>query len=104
MKKTTKSAKPKAKKASKGGNVKVYITKEMTIGEIITRYPQVIPVILEQGLHCIGCGVAAGESIADGLAAHGKSPGEIDEVLMLMNKAVADAKVSTTVKSKCCCG
>lgn len=36
------------------------ITKEMTIGEILNANPDVAPVLLEAGMHCLGCPSAQG--------------------------------------------
>jgi hybrid cluster-associated redox disulfide protein len=47
------------------------INENMTFGEVIEKYPQVIPIFFKFGLHCIGCMVSTVESIADGAAAHG---------------------------------
>ena len=47
------------------------ITKEMTIGEILRTNPNVAPVLMEAGMHCLGCPSARGESIADACAVHG---------------------------------
>jgi hybrid cluster-associated redox disulfide protein len=47
------------------------ITKEMPIGDVVRSYPQTVPVFMQHGLHCIGCAVAAFESIEEGAVAHG---------------------------------
>ncbi len=47
------------------------ITKEMPIGDVVKSHPETVPVFMQHGLHCIGCAVAAFESIAEGAAAHG---------------------------------
>ena len=39
------------------------ITKEMTIGEILRTNPDVAPVLLNAGMHCLGCPSAQGESL-----------------------------------------
>ena len=31
------------------------ITKEMTIGEILRTNPEVAPVLMNAGMHCLGC-------------------------------------------------
>ena len=38
------------------------ITKEMTIGEILNANPDVAPVLLEAGMHCLGCPSALEEA------------------------------------------
>ena len=47
------------------------ITKEMTIGEILNANPDVAPVLLEAGMHCLGCPSAQGESLEEAAMVHG---------------------------------
>lgn len=54
------------------------ITKEMTIGEIIRINPDVMPVLLNAGMHCIGCPSAQGESLEEAAMVHGLN---IDELM-----------------------
>ena len=62
------------------------ITRKMTLGEAVSRYPKTAQVMMARGLHCIGCHVAAWESIEDGARGHGLSDKEIDEMVKEMNK------------------
>ena len=41
------------------------ITKEMTIGEILRTNPNVAPVLMEAGMHCLGCPSAQAESLEE---------------------------------------
>ena len=47
------------------------VTKEMTIGEILRVNPEVAPVLLEMGMHCLGCPSAQGESLDEAAMVHG---------------------------------
>ncbi|MBQ4259564.1 MAG: DUF1858 domain-containing protein [Lachnospiraceae bacterium] len=47
------------------------VTKEMTIGEILRANPNVAPVLLEAGMHCLGCPSAQGESLEEAAMVHG---------------------------------
>ena len=47
------------------------ITKDMTIGEILIANPEVAPVLMEAGMHCLGCPSAQGESLAEAAFVHG---------------------------------
>ena len=47
------------------------VTKEMTIGEILRTNPNVAPVLLEAGMHCLGCPSAQGESLEEAAMVHG---------------------------------
>ena len=39
------------------------ITKDMTIGEILRINPIVAPILMEIGMHCLGCPSAQGETL-----------------------------------------
>ncbi|MCR5754535.1 MAG: DUF1858 domain-containing protein [Acetatifactor sp.] len=54
------------------------ISKEMTIGEIITVNPDVVPVLLNAGMHCLGCPASQGESLEEAAMVHGI---DIDELM-----------------------
>lgn len=59
------------------------ITKEMTIGESIITNPDVVPILLDAGMHCIGCPSAQGESIEEAAMVHGI---DIDELMAAIDK------------------
>ncbi len=61
------------------------ITKEMNIGELAQKHPEAVGVLMEMGMHCIGCMASHFESLEQGLQAHGKSEEEIEEALKKMN-------------------
>lgn len=47
------------------------ITKDMTIGEILRTNPDIAPVLMEAGMHCLGCPSAQGESLEEAAMVHG---------------------------------
>ena len=47
------------------------ITKEMTIGEILRTNPDVAPILMEAGMHCLGCPSAQAESLEEAAMVHG---------------------------------
>ena len=47
------------------------VTKEMTIGQIIKADQGIIAVLLNYGMHCIGCPSAQGESLEEACMVHG---------------------------------
>lgn len=57
------------------------ITKEMTIGDILRAYPQAAPVLMEAGMHCLGCPSAQGESLEEAVMVHGMSIEDIMDKL-----------------------
>ena len=62
------------------------ITRDMTIMEVVNKYPQSIRVFFEHGLFCIGCNVAYRETVEQGAAAHGI---EVDKLLERLNAEIA---------------
>jgi hybrid cluster-associated redox disulfide protein len=62
------------------------ITKDITIGEIVEKYPQVVETLMGLGLHCVGCHVAGFESLEDGFKAHGMDDKQIDEAMKKLNE------------------
>jgi len=64
------------------------ISKEMTLGEIVARFPETVPIMLEKGLHCVGCHAASWETVEQGAKAHGMRDKEIEKMLEEMNKAI----------------
>ena len=46
------------------------ITKEMTINEIIQKYPKTASILLNYGLHCLGCPSALAETIEEAAKVH----------------------------------
>ncbi len=61
------------------------ITKDMTFAEILNKYPEAAEIMLKHGLHCIGCHVAAFETIEQGSKAHGMSDKEFKDMLKELN-------------------
>lgn len=49
------------------------ISKDMSIGEILRVNPDVAPVLMEIGMHCLGCPSAQGETLEEAAMVHGIS-------------------------------
>ena len=62
------------------------ITKDMTIAEIVGRYPQTVAVLQDAGMGCIGCALASSESIGAGAQAHGIE--DVDALIRKLNEAI----------------
>ena len=75
------------KKASEGKAAK--ITKGMTLGELVSKYPEAAEVMLKHGMHCIGCHMAAWETVEQGSKSHGMTSKEIGKMVDEMNKVVS---------------
>ena len=49
----------------------VTVTKDMTIGEILNIDIAIAPILMQAGMHCIGCPSAQGESLEEAAMVHG---------------------------------
>ena len=54
------------------------ITQDMTIGEALRTNPDIAPVLLEIGMHCLGCPSAQGETLEEAAMVHGI---EVDDLM-----------------------
>ena len=50
------------------------VSKDMTIGQLIAEYPNVAPVLMQVGMHCLGCPSAQAETLAEAAMVHGFDP------------------------------
>ena len=63
------------------------ISRASPIGELVMNCPVAASVLLEHGFHCIGCGLAAYETIEEGAAAHGFDDAAIDALVQEIKDA-----------------
>lgn len=61
-----------------------FIKKDMLLIDIITRYPEVAPILMGYGLHCIGCHFSGADTLEMGAKLHGMDDDMID---MMLNDA-----------------
>ena len=62
------------------------ITKDMIVGEVLDKYPQLAEAFLAIGMHCLGCPVSRGETVEQACAAHGVN---CEELLKKLNALAA---------------
>ena len=55
------------------------ITKDMTIAQAISLDQSIIPVLLEIGMHCLGCPSAQAETLEEAAMVHGLDPDDLME-------------------------
>lgn len=53
------------------------ITKDMTIGQLLSIDPGCAKVLMDAGMHCIGCPASAGESLEEAGTVHGIDADEL---------------------------
>lgn len=64
------------------------VTKDMTIGELLMMNRSVGAVLMQNGMHCVGCPSSAGESLEEASMVHG----------MDVNKLITD--INAYLKNK----
>ena len=64
--------------------VKKMINKDMLIGEIIEKNPELAPILMEAGMHCLGCPASAGETLEEACMVHGI---DVEELLEKINNS-----------------
>ncbi|MBR5745888.1 MAG: DUF1858 domain-containing protein [Clostridia bacterium] len=57
------------------------ITEKMLVGEVLDQHPQLAKYFFEIGMHCLGCPMSRGESIAQACEVHGVDAEELLEKL-----------------------
>ncbi|HHW68269.1 MAG: hypothetical protein PWP07_1067 [Epulopiscium sp.] len=62
------------------------ITKDMIIADIIAVDRNLIPILMEAGMHCVGCPSSQGETLEEAGMVHGLN---VDEVVEKMNAYLA---------------
>ena len=63
------------------------ITKNMSIGEVLMIDHDTAPIMMEYGMHCMGCPFSQMETLEMGCAAHGS---DVDELVRKLNEFIAD--------------
>lgn len=73
------------------------ITKEMTLGEVIKKFPSAVEIIQDYGLTCVGCGVAFWEPLGAAAKGHGITDKQLDEMIGKLNEAAKDINMNAAV-------
>ncbi|MDI9510187.1 MAG: DUF1858 domain-containing protein [Clostridiales bacterium] len=53
------------------------ITKDMTIAQAIATDQNIIPVLMDIGMHCLGCPSAQSETLEEAAMVHGLDPDDL---------------------------
>jgi len=65
------------------------VNENTTFAELLEKYPKTAEILMNQGMHCIGCGMAGFETIEQGAMMHGLNPKKLVEEI---NKKIAKKK------------
>lgn len=63
------------------------ITKDMIIGEVIEKHPELVRAFFANGMMCIGCPASQGESIEAASQVHGI---DCDQLVAALNEALGE--------------
>ena len=63
------------------------VTKDMTIGEILNIDIAIAPILMQAGMHCLGCPSSQGESLEEAAMVHGM---DCDGLLVAINEYLAN--------------
>ncbi len=63
------------------------VTKETVIGELLSADINTAEVLMEMGMHCVGCPSSIGESLAEACMVHGIN---VDELVDRLNAYFAE--------------
>lgn len=62
------------------------VTKDMTMGEILSLDPEMANILVESGMHCVGCPSHAFEALGEAAMIHGI---DVDELVKKLNEQLA---------------
>ena len=65
------------------------ITKDMSMLEVVQKYPDTVDVFVNSGMGCLGCAAAHFENIEQGATAHGI---DVDALIKNLNEAIGAAE------------
>lgn len=64
------------------------VTKDMLIGDLLQLdMEKIVPILMDMGMHCIGCPASQAESIAEASMVHGMDP---DTLVAKINAALGE--------------
>ena len=64
------------------------LTKNILMSDLVFAHPKVAEVLMDYGLHCIGCVANSFDTVEMGAKVHGMSDEEINEMMVRVNEAV----------------
>ena len=60
----------------------IEITKQTTMGEMLDYEPGIAYILMQSGMHCVGCPSSIGESLEEACAVHGLDSDEVLKSIM----------------------
>ncbi len=69
------------------------VNKDMYISDVLNLNQGTIPIFMQNGLHCLGCAMASGETIEEACAVHGL---DCDTLISELNEFFALQEITET--------
>ena len=67
----------------------IKIGRKMNLAELVTVYPELVNVLMEDyGLHCVSCFAAGFDTLEEGAKIHGYDDKDIEKMVSRLNKIV----------------
>ncbi|PIO08691.1 disulfide oxidoreductase [Candidatus Pacearchaeota archaeon CG10_big_fil_rev_8_21_14_0_10_34_12] len=66
------------------------ITRGMKIDELVDKHPNVIPILMGYGLHCVGCAFSGMDTLENGAKIHGMPEEDFEMMLRDLNAVVSE--------------
>tara|TARA_Y100000310_G_scaffold102357_1_gene100543 strand:+ start:818 stop:1405 length:588 start_codon:yes stop_codon:yes gene_type:complete len=80
------------------------ITKDTLIRDILSENPEKSPllseIMIDFGIHCVGCGAATFESLEEGVLSHGYSEEDLNRLITNLNKAINEETPKSNIEIK----
>jgi hybrid cluster-associated redox disulfide protein len=67
---------------------KTTVTKDTNLGELVLKHPEAAEILLDYGLHCVGCIASSFDTVEMGAKVHGMSDAEIGEMVERINEVL----------------
>ncbi len=61
------------------------LNKDMIVTEALEVDPEVAEILMSEGLHCLNCGAASGETLAEAGIVHGFAPDDMERLCNAIN-------------------
>jgi hybrid cluster-associated redox disulfide protein len=73
---------------------------DLSVAELMYRWPQTIRVFLDWRMHCVGCPIARFHTLADSAREHGCDIGELEAAILAMIERPTPTPMSAAIQDR----
>jgi hybrid cluster-associated redox disulfide protein len=66
------------------------INKKMKVSDVVNEYPDIIPLLMGYGLHCVGCHYSDIDTLESGAKLHGMSDEDVEMMINDCNELLEE--------------